>query len=91
MKITPPDAAPVVNEAQVVNEAPVVATPEEQATPSAPPVAPVTSSEGGFALMEQNPSDWEIFPSAEGITAKNSRTLRVFVGTLAEFNSKIHG
>lgn len=64
--------------------------PEAVETPEVKPVSE-TLDVPGFNVGERVPSDWEIQPDAEDgfIIATNTKTNRVFQGSIAEFSANL--
>jgi hypothetical protein len=50
-----------------------------------------TPSEAPFTANERVPSNWSIMPDGDMIEARHNFTLRVFKGTIAQFNNLLRG
>jgi hypothetical protein len=50
-----------------------------------------TSSEAPFTANERVPSNWSITADGDMIEARHNVTLRVFKGTIAQFNTLLRG
>jgi hypothetical protein len=44
-----------------------------------------------FTEIERNPSDWNIIAEGDTITATNTKTAKVFTGTVSEFSGALRG
>ena len=61
--------------------------PKVEVKPEVKPVA----IKAVFLEIERNPSDWSLIPNGDAIIGTNTKTGKVFKGTISEFSAALKG